>query len=166
MVQPQQYVGIDLHRRRSVIVRMSAEGEKLETVHLHNDPAAFCAELAKAGERPEVVLEACYGWYWLADLLESEGAVVHLAHPSGLSWEGRRVKNDEIDATDLADRLRMGRLPEAYIAPPEVRELRELVRYRALSRCRHKARYAEDRIMSMLWAGTAAGTAIAMRRSA
>ena len=57
--------------------------------------------------------------------------MVHLAHPSGLGWEGRRVKNDEIDATDLADRLRMGRLPEAYIAPPEVRELRELVRYRA-----------------------------------
>ena len=69
MLQPQQYVGIDLHRRRSVIVRMSAEGEKLETVRLHNDPAAFCVELAKAGERPEVVLEACYGWYWLADLL-------------------------------------------------------------------------------------------------
>ena len=127
----QQYVGIDLHRRRSVIVRMTSEGEKLETVHLDNDPAAFCAELAKAGEHPEVVLEACYGWYWLADLLESEGANLHLAHPSGLAWEGRRVKNDEIDATDLADRLRMGRLPEAYIAPPALRELRELVRYRA-----------------------------------
>ena len=37
--------------------------------------------------------------YWLVDLLESEGARVHLAHPSGLAWEGRRVKNDEIDAT-------------------------------------------------------------------
>ena len=56
---------------------------------------------------------------------------MHLAHPSGLKWEGRRVKNDEIDATDLADRLRMHRLPEAWIAPPEARELRELVRYRA-----------------------------------
>jgi hypothetical protein len=28
----EQYVGIDLHRRRSVIVRMSKEGERLETV--------------------------------------------------------------------------------------------------------------------------------------
>ena len=35
------------------------------------------------------------------------------------------------DATDLADLLRMGRLPEAYVAPPAVRELRELVRHRA-----------------------------------
>ena len=42
----------------------------------------------------------------------------------------RRVKNDERDAADLADLLRMGRLPEAWIAPREVRELRELTRYR------------------------------------
>lgn len=42
-----------------------------------------------------------------------------------------RVKNDERDAADLADLLRMGRLPEAWIAPPATRELRELVRHRA-----------------------------------
>ncbi|MGH9096911.1 MAG: IS110 family transposase, partial [Acidimicrobiales bacterium] len=130
-MKPQQYVGIDLHRRRSVIVRMDSEGEKLETVHIANDPVALSQMVAKAGPDPEVVLEACYGWYWAVDLLEAQGARVHLAHPSGLRWEGRRVKNDEIDATDLADRLRMGRLPEAWIAPPELRELRELVRYRA-----------------------------------
>jgi transposase len=41
------------------------------------------------------------------------------------------VKNDERDATDLIDMLRLGRLPEAWIAPPATRELRELVRYRA-----------------------------------
>jgi transposase len=40
------------------------------------------------------------------------------------------VKNDERDAADLADLLRMGRLPEAWIAPGPVRELRELTRYR------------------------------------
>jgi transposase len=42
----------------------------------------------------------------------------------------RRVKNDELDSRDLADLLRMGRLPEAWIAPPEVRGLREEVRHR------------------------------------
>jgi transposase len=41
-----------------------------------------------------------------------------------------RVKNDERDARDLADLLRMGRFPEAWIAPPPVRGLRELVRHR------------------------------------
>lgn len=49
----------------------------------------------------------------------------------GNNWGYRRVKNDERDAADLADLLRLGRLAEAWIAPPEVRELRELVRYRA-----------------------------------
>ena len=38
---------------------------------------------------------------------------------------------DVRDAADLADLLRMGRLPEAYLAPPAVRELREAVRHRA-----------------------------------
>ena len=47
------------------------------------------------------------------------------------AFEYRRVKNDVRDATDLADLLRMGRLPEAWIAPPATRELRELVRHRA-----------------------------------
>ena len=41
------------------------------------------------------------------------------------------MKNDVRDASDLADLLRIHRLPEAWIAPPTVRELRELVRYRA-----------------------------------
>ncbi len=127
----QRYVGIDFHRRRSVIVHKDAAGTVLETVHLDNDREAFARELAKAGEHPEVVLEACYGWYWLADFLEELGANLHLAHPLGNNWGHRRVKNDERDAEDLVDLLRLGRLAEAYIAPPELRELREIVRYRA-----------------------------------
>jgi transposase len=78
-----------------------------------------------------VVLEATYGWYWAADVLEAAGAEVHLAHPLGVkAFSYRRVKNDERDAADLADLLRLGRLPEAWIAPHKVRELRELTRYR------------------------------------
>jgi transposase len=57
---------------------------------------------------------------------------VHLAHPLGVKgFAYRRVKNDVRDASDLADLLRMGRLPEAWIAPTEVRALREAVRHRA-----------------------------------
>jgi transposase len=66
------------------------------------------------------------------DALQAAGARVHLAHPLGVkAFEYRRVKNDVRDATDLADLLRMGRLPEAWIAPPATRQLRELVRHRA-----------------------------------
>jgi transposase len=127
-----QYVGIDLHRRRSVIVRKDAEGEVLERVRIDNDPVALSLEIEKAGPDPEVVLEATYGWYWAVDVLQAAGARVHLAHPLGVkAFAYRRVKNDERDAEDLADLLRMGRLPEAWIAPPAVRELREVVRHRA-----------------------------------
>jgi transposase len=127
-----QIVGIDLHRRRSVIVRMTETGEQLESVRIENDPVALGLEIAKAGEHPDVVLEATYGWYWAADVLQAAGASVHLAHPLGVKgFAYRRVKNDARDAADLADLLRMGRLPEAYLAPPAVRELRESVRHRA-----------------------------------
>jgi transposase len=126
-----EYVGVDLHRRRSVIVRKDAAGGLIETVHIDNDPLALAEVIARAGETPEVVLEATYGWYWAADVLAEAGAKVHLAHPLGNAWGNRRVKNDERDAADLIDLLRLGRLAEAYIAPPELRELRELVRHRA-----------------------------------
>src|SRR5215218_9290456 len=124
---------MDLHRRRSVLVRMAAEtGEQLETVRIANDPEYLRQVMARAGDAPEVVLEATYGWYWAADALAELGASVHLAHPLGVkAFEYRRVKTDERDAADLADLLRMNRLPESWIAPPATRELRELVRHRA-----------------------------------
>jgi len=128
----QQFVGIDLHRRRSVIVRMTAAGEVLETVRITNDVDRLTGVIARAGDAPEVVLEATYGWYWAVDALQAAGAHVHLAHPLGVkAFEYRRFKNDERDAQDLADLLRMGRLPQAWISPPATRELRELVRHRA-----------------------------------
>src|SRR5580700_5697479 len=128
-----EVAGMDLHRRRSVLVRMTADGSKLETARISNSPAELRRQIARAGVSPRVVVEATYGWYWAADTLAEAGAEVHLAHPLGVKgFAYRRVKNDERDAADLADLLRMGRLPEAWVAPHQVRELREL------SRCRHK----------------------------
>lgn len=127
-----EYVGIDLHRRRSVIVRLNDAGEVVGQVRIHNDPVALSLAIAEAGPEPEVALEATYGWYWAADVLAACGARVHLAHPLGMKvFEYQRVKNDRTDARNLADLLRVGRLPEGWIAPPAVRELRELVCYRA-----------------------------------
>ena len=55
---------------------------------------------------------ATYGWYRAADALAELGATVHLAHPLGVkAFSYRRVKNDQRDTADLADLLRMGRLP-------------------------------------------------------
>ena len=126
-----QFVGMDLHRHRSVLVRMSAEGTRLGVARIANSAVALRREIARAGDSPKVVVEATYGWYWAVDVLQAAGAQVHLAHPLGVkAFSYRRVKNDVADAGDLADLLRMGRLPEAWIAPPGVRELREVTRYR------------------------------------
>jgi transposase len=114
-----------------LIVRQNEAGEELGVVHIDNDPVALSLALAEAGPDPEVAIEACYGWYWAVDVLQAEGANVHLVHPGGMNWEERRVKNDYRDCCDLLDRMRINRLPEAWIAPPPTRELRELVRYRA-----------------------------------
>jgi len=114
-----------------VLVRMTEDGRRLGTSRITNSPQELRREIARAGQSPKVVLEATDGWYWAADTLAAAGAEVHLAHPLGVkAFTYRRVKNDERDSADLAALLRMGRLPEAWIAPHEVRELRELTRYR------------------------------------
>src|SRR6266480_5024290 len=126
-----QVVGMDLHRRRSVLVRMTEDGRRLGTARITDSAAELRKAIAAAGKNPRVVLEATYGWYWAAGVLAAAGAEVRLAHPLGVkAFSYRRVKNDEKDAADLAGLLRMGRLPEAWIAPAEIRELRELTRYR------------------------------------
>ena len=58
----QQYVAIDLHSRRSLIVRQNARGEQLAVVSIDNDPVALSLALAEAGPNPEVAIEATYGW--------------------------------------------------------------------------------------------------------
>ena len=126
-----QYVGIDLHKRRSVVVREDSDGRRVELRRINSTPLELAEALKEAGPEPEVVVEATCGWYWAVDTLLECGAKVHLANPLGLNWGRRRVKNDERDTEDLVDMLRLGRLPECWIAPQEVRDLRELVCYRA-----------------------------------
>jgi transposase len=132
LTETRPVVGVDLHRRRSVLVALDTDGQQLgPATRIWNDPARLVAEAAKAGAHPRVVLEATYGWYWAVDALQDAGCEVHLAHPLGIKmFTLRRVKNDERDAHDLADLLRMNRLPEAWIADRATRQLREVARYR------------------------------------
>ena len=107
MEQQRQYVGIDLHRRRSVIVRMAEDGQVLGVDQILNDPVELSKAVAKAGPDPEVALESTYGWYWAVDLLQEDGYDVHLVHPLGLHWDTRRVKND-VRATRPSSRTGCG----------------------------------------------------------
>jgi transposase len=130
-------VGIDLHRKRSHIAVIDEEGEQLLSRRIVNDPQTFLALLEGAGEC-RVALEATYGWEWLADVLQDAGYELHLAHPMRTkAIASARVKTDAVDARTLAHLLRTDLLPEAYIAPRELRDLRDLLRHRvALTRMR------------------------------
>src|SRR5215217_4600136 len=97
-----QYVGIDFHRRRSVIVRKNAAGEKLSSVRVANDPWVIAAAVAEAGRSPEVVIEATYGWYWIVDWLQEAGRDGPFGEPVGVelgdpSGQERRTRRDRSD---------------------------------------------------------------------
>jgi hypothetical protein len=79
----ERYVGIDLHRRRSVIHVMDGEGNKLSGCRIDNTPMNLLGALPPPAEGVEVVVEATYSWYWAVDLLQDNGYAVHLSHPSG-----------------------------------------------------------------------------------
>jgi transposase len=94
--------------------------------------------LAEIDGECRIALEATYGWEWLVDLPHDAGYELHLAHPLRTkAIASARVKTDAVDARTLAHLLRTDLLPEAYLAPRELRELRDLLRHRvALTRMR------------------------------
>jgi hypothetical protein len=58
------YVGIDLHRRRSLAVCLDDAGERLWWRRFDNSPQTLAEVVTAAGPEAEVVLEATWGWYW------------------------------------------------------------------------------------------------------
>src|SRR3954453_9977316 len=124
-------VGIDLHRKRSHVAALDEHGGELFSRRIVNDPDTFLALLGELDGESKIALEATYGWEWLAELLEQEGRELHLAHPLRTkAIAAARVKTDAVDARTLAQLLRADLLPEAYIAPRELRDLRDLLRQR------------------------------------
>jgi transposase len=80
----------------------------------------------------KAAFEAAYGWGWLVELLEDYGFEPHLVHPLQCkAIASARLKNDKVDAAILAQLVRADLLPEAWIAPPAVRQLRAQLRHRA-----------------------------------
>jgi transposase len=124
-------VGIDLHRRRSHLAVIDEQGTEVLSRRITNDPTTFLELLGELEGETQVALEATYGWEWLADLLEEAGYQLHLAHPLRTrAIAAARVKTDSVDARTLAQLLKADLLPEAYVAPRELRDLRDLLRHR------------------------------------
>jgi transposase len=81
----------------------------------------------------EAALEATTGWRFVAEELRAIGAEVHLAEPAETSarrGSKRRAKTDRADARHLRELLLVGRLPESWIPPDHLLDLRAQVRLR------------------------------------
>ena len=86
-----------------------------------------------AGQELEVALEATTGWRFVVEELHAVGARVHLAEPaetSALRGSKKRAKSDRADARHLRQLLMAGRLPESWIPPDHILDLRARVRLR------------------------------------
>jgi transposase len=126
------YVGMDVHRKRSQVAIVDAAGVPQRNRNVPNAPAKLVPVLGALPPGTPVAFEAAYGWGWLVELLEELELEPHLVHPSRCkAIASARLKNDKVDAATLAQLLRADLLPEAWIAPQQVRDLRALLRHRA-----------------------------------
>ena len=158
------YVGIDVHRKRSQVAVIDAEGGVLANRNVPNGAEPILKVIGGLPPGTPAAFEACYGTSWLVELLEDYGFAPHLVHPSRCkAIASARLKNDKVDAAILGQLLRADLLPEAWIAPPPVRALRALLRHRvALVRLRTRLRnrihaivadYGYDRPAGEYWTG-------------
>ena len=126
------YVGIDVHRKRSQVAVVDQDGKVLANRNVNNGVTPILHVIGGLPPGTPAAFEAAYGWGWLVELLENYGFEPHLVHPLQCkAIASARLKNDKVDAAILAQLLRADLLPEAWIAPPEVRRLRALLRHRA-----------------------------------
>lgn len=127
-----QYIGIDVHGKYSQVCIMDGEGTVLTNERWeHAEVSRLRERLAQFPSATQAVLEATGGWMWLAEELEAGGLEVHLAHAGKVRLIAEaRLKTDKVDAWVLAHLLRTGFLPEAYLAPREVRDQRALLQHR------------------------------------
>ncbi|MCA1835287.1 MAG: IS110 family transposase [Actinobacteria bacterium] len=125
------YVGIDVHRKRSQVAVVDDTGQVVTNRNVVNGVESILSLIGDYPLHTPVAFEAAFGWGWLVELLTDYGYEPHLVHPSRCkAIAAARLKNDKVDAAILAQLLRADLLPEAWIAPPAVRQLRALLRHR------------------------------------
>jgi transposase len=148
------YIGWDIHRKFSKVTlaekREDGQMRVVERVRLeHDDRQAMAQWLSRVKPGTPVALEAAFGWPWVADLVEKCGLEPHLGHPPAIRELAKHeAKGDRCDADRLARFQIRGILPESYLAPLEVRQIRERTRYRsALTKIRSGVK---NRIQALL----------------
>jgi transposase len=130
-----KYIGCDSHQRYSVFVTMDEKGEAGVPIRVEHDKRELRKFVQTLPAGAAVAVEASGGWYWFVDALEEAGLEPHPANPleAKKQMPGRN-KTDKLDARGLATLLRVGTLPEVWIPPAGLRDLRGLMRTRLAMR--------------------------------
>jgi transposase len=126
------YGGMDLHRTRSQVAVVDEAGNQQRNRDVANDPAKLIPILGTLPPGTRSRSRPLDGWSWLVELLEeleldrtwSIPAAANQSPPPG-------CRNDKLDAHTIGAAVRADLLPEAWIAPQQVRDLRALLRHRA-----------------------------------
>jgi transposase len=128
-------MGLDQHRAQITaewIDTATGEIARARVAPAHRESVRqFLARFA--GRRLEVALEATTGWRFVVEELHAIGARAHLAEPAETSarrGNKKRAKTDRADARHLRELLMIGRLPESWIPPTHLLDLRARVRLR------------------------------------
>src|SRR5215207_3578905 len=125
---------VDVHRAQITFDAMDTDTGEVSRGRIDATPAAVARWIERfAGREIHVAVEACTGWLFVCDALVAAGAVAHLAEPAetrALRGRKRRAKTDRLDARHLRDLLLEGRLPESWIPPEHLLELRSKARLR------------------------------------
>lgn len=129
-------IGLDAHRRFSMVTARDTEGRILWRERLrHEDRPRLREALTAWPKGVPVVMEATFGWGWLSDELAAAGLEPHLASSTKVAaWRKALglAKSDRIDSDLFAELpMRPGQhWWEVWLAPPVVRQQREWLRYR------------------------------------
>lgn len=127
----EHFIGCDAHKKFSVFAELNERGEYGPTQRVSHEREEFRRFLRGLPERSPIALETSGCYYWMVDEMEAAGHVPHLAHAltAKRRMEGRHKTNDR-DAQGLAMLLRNSTLPEVWIPPAELRDQREIMRWR------------------------------------
>jgi transposase len=127
----EQFIGCDAHKKFSLFIAMNEDGEYGKPIRVPHEREEMRAFLRGLPEGSRIALETSGSYYWLVDEMERAGHEAQLAHAltAKRRMEGRH-KTDERDARGLAMLLRNGTLPRVWIPPSELRDQREMLRWR------------------------------------
>jgi transposase len=128
-------MGLDQHRGQITAEWIDTETGEVSRARIapaHREPVRRFVHRF-SGTELEVALEATTGWRFVIEELRAVGAGVHLAEPAETSARRgpkKRAKSDRADARHLRELLMVSRLPESWIPPDHLLDLRARVRLR------------------------------------